>query len=185
MVRFDYAFEISEKGGSINIKDDFTDEQKWLAMNQSRPESTSFDIDLALMLSNNQLTINPKDTTHVTFAVLAAENLYELNRAADLAKKLYTKRENTVVEDDTTAIGNLRPTAALIYPNPVKTTIYIENDRPISIVRIFSTSGVLETEKIVGGNTSASINASQIADGLHIVEIISTDGRIERRMVVK
>ena len=81
-----YAFEISEKGGSINIKDDFTDEQKWLAMNQSRPESTSSDIDLALMLSNNQLTIKPKDTTHVTFAVLAAENLYELNRAADLAK---------------------------------------------------------------------------------------------------
>ena len=180
-----YAFEISEKGGSINIKDDFTDEQKWLAMNQSRSESTSFDIDLALMLSNNQLTINPKDTTHVTFAVLAAENLYGLNRAADLAKKLYTKHENTAVENDTTAMSNLRSTAALIYPNPVKSTIYIENDRPISIVRIFSTSGVLETEKIVGGNTSASINVSQMADGLHIVEIISTDGRIERRMVVK
>ncbi|MBO7478724.1 MAG: S8 family peptidase [Salinivirgaceae bacterium] len=179
-----YAFEISEKGSSINIKDDFTDEQKWITMNQSRPKSTSTNIDLALMLSNNQLTINPKDTTRVTFAVLAAENLYELNRAADLVKKLYTKRESTVIDDDTTSITSQRQTTALIYPNPVKSTIYIENDSPISTVRIYSTSGVLEAETNVGG-TSAAIGVSQLADGLHIVEIISTDGRTERRLVVK
>ena len=179
-----YAFEISEKGSSINIKDDFTNEQKWITMNQSRPKSTSTNIDLALMLSNNQLTITPKDTTRVTFAVLAAENLYELNRAADLAKKLYIKRESTVIDDDTTAITGQRQNTALIYPNPVKSTIYIENNSPISTVRIYSTSGILEAETNVGG-TSAAIGVSQLTDGLHIVEIISTDGRTERRLVVK
>ena len=179
-----YAFEIGDKSQSINIKDDFSDELKWAAMNQPRPESTTSNIDLALMLTSNRLNITSNDTSVIVFAVLAAENLYELNRAADLAKKLYTKRESTVIDDDTTAISNQRQATALIYPNPAKSTIYIENSSPISTVRIYSTSGVLEAETNVG-STSAAIGVSQLADGLHIVEIISTDGRTERRLVVK
>jgi subtilisin family serine protease len=179
-----YAFEIGDKSRSINIKDDFSDGLKWAAMNQPRPESTTSNIDLALMLTSNRLNITSNDTSVIVFAVLAAENLYELNRAADLAKKLYTKRESTVIDDDTTAISNQRQTTALIYPNPAKSTIYIENNSPISTVRIYSTSGVLEAETNVCG-TSAAIGVSQLANGLHIVEIISTDGRTERRLVVK
>ena len=180
-----YAFEISEKGGSINIQDDFTDDQKWIAMNQSRPQSTSTDIDLALMLSCNKLNIKANNTTRVTFAVLAAENLYELQRAADKAIELYGEKPSTVVGDDTTAIADAQLSSIHIYPNPAKSTIYINSNRPISVVRIYNMNGVLENETAVGNGTSASIGVSQIADGLHIVEIISTDGRTERRLVVK
>ena len=179
-----YAFEIGDKSRSINIKDDFSDELKWAAMNQPRPESTTSNIDLALMLTSNRLNITSNDTSVIVFAVLAAENLYELTQAADIAQKLYSKHGYAEIDDDTTAISNQRQASALIYPNPVKSIIYIENDSPISTVRIYSTSGVLEAETNVNG-TSAAIGVSQLADGLHIVEIVSTDGRTERRLVVK
>ena len=151
-------------------------------MNEPHFESAAPDTnDIAMMLTCNNITIKPNDTVKVTFAVLAADNLNELKRTAEKAIELYGDKENFVFDNTSD-----KPVANVIriYPNPAKSTIYIENNNPISAIRIYSANGVLEVETNVSG-TSAAIGVSQIADGLHIVEIISTDGRTERRLVVK
>ena len=178
-----YAFEIGNKSQSINIKDEFTDEQKWDAMNTSRPESTTQDIDLALMLSGSRLNIAANDTTEIAFAVLAAENLYELNLVADKAVSLYNE-QSYIVPEDTTNVSETREQRALIYPSPAVSTIYIDNQQPISEVKIYSTNGSLEIENKCSSSTT-SIDISQIASGLHIIEIISVNGHTEHRLIVK
>lgn len=178
-----YAFEIGDKSQSINIKDDFSNEQKWAAMTQSRPKSTTENIDLALMLSNSRFNIGENDTTVIAFAVLAAENLHELTVAADKAITLYNGDIDVVIED-TTDIAQTKKQLALVYPSPAVSTIYIDNQQPISEVRIYSTNGSLEIENKCSSSTT-SIDISQIASGLHIIEIISVNGHTEHRLIVK
>ena len=173
-------FAIEEN--KINFRKNLTNEQKWLVMNEPHFESAAPDTnDIAMMLTCNNITIKPNDTVKVTFAVLAADNLNELKRTAEKAIELYGDKEKFVFDNTS---DKPAANAIHIYPNPAKSTIYIENNNPISTVRIYSANGVLEVETNVSG-TSAAIGVSQIADGLHIVEIISTDGRTERRLVVK
>ena len=178
-----YAFEISANGGSINIENGFTDDQKWIAMNQPRTNSTSTNIDLALMLTCNKMTIAANDTAKVAFALIAAENLHELTKAADKAIDLYGDK-NGAATDDTTALTENRQTDMRIYPSPAKSTIYIDSKESISRVRIFSASGILELETKCD-NTSTSIDISQIANGLHIVEIVDINGRTEHLRLIK
>ena len=166
-----------------DYKDEFTDEQKWDAMNTSRPESTTQDIDLALMLSGSRLNIAANDTTEIAFAVLAAENLYELNLVADKAVSLYNE-QSYIVPEDTTNVPETREQRALIYPSPAVSTIYIDNQQPISMVRIYNANGALEIESKCSTATT-SIDISHFSNGLYIVEIVSADGWTEHRLVVK
>lgn len=178
-----YAFEIGDKSQSINIKDSFNDEQKWIAMNQARPASTTDNIDLAMMLSSSRTRIAALDTTEVAFAVLAAENLHELTLAADRAIALYNEKYNNETDDGTqTAEKPERNT--IIYPSPALSTIYINSKSTISVVRIYSASGILELETACD-SSSASIDISQITNGLHIIEIVDGNGRTEYARLIK
>lgn len=177
-----YAFEISDKGHSINIKDDFTDEQKWLAMNQPRPESTTENIDLAIMLSCSKISVLPHDTTNIAFAVLAAENLYELTQTATTAAKLYGVPEP--VDEDTCCIAKPGKNFATIHPTPATSTITINSCCNMSAIKIYSPNGALEATYKSNGK-QAIIDVSGLKPGFHIVEITDTNDHTERLRLLK
>ena len=181
-----YVFEIdNERSNSINIKESFNNEQKWEAMNSPRQASTSINTDLALMLTRNGLKLSKNDTVSLRFAILASENLHELNRAADKAIELYgPKQQNTPPDDDDNVSDNAAALSLNVYPTCFESIIYIESASNIADISIYNASGVLEMQTAGAGN-SAAIDASGLKSGIHIVSVTNSDGRKLRRMVVK
>ena len=175
-----YAFEIGDKSQSINIKDDFNDELKWIAMNQARPTSTTDNIDLAMLLSCNKISIPAHDTTLVAFAVLAAENLYELTQTANTASKLYGEKKST--NEDSCFITDTHIESATISPNPATSTITINCRSNMSAVKIFSPSGYPEAVFETSG-TQATIDISSLKAGLHVVEITCVKAKTKHLMI--
>lgn len=173
-----YAFELSEYGGSIDITNGFTDEQKWETMNNARPKSTSRNIDLALMLSLNRMKLHIGDTAEIKFAILAGENIHEIDVAADLAKELYCTEDEPAyqIEDTETRLS--------VFPNPAKSTITVMQPATISRINIYNASGTLELTQGVDSH-QATISTERLAEGCHIVEIVSSDGQTSRRLVIK
>jgi len=180
-----YAFELGENGSSTIITEDFSNEQKWLVMNQARPQSLSTNIDLAMMLSSNKISLHNGDTAHVSFAVMAAESLYELKQIATLAASIYGEKTNT---DTTTTADNqsIRYNSDLrIYPNPINEQIHIESDLSILKINIYREDGTLADTADTDNTNNLTLNTSHLESGLYIIEIINTDGRKQHRFVVK
>ncbi len=174
-----YVFEIdNQHSNSIDIKDGFSNEQKWEAMNSSRPSSTSINTDLALMLTCNNQALKPNDTISLRFAILAGENMHELNKAADKAIELYRVEKQPEVSITDAAAQWLK-----VYPTAFESTLYIESTSGIANVSIYSASGILEMQTACSGNT-ATIDANQLKGGIHIVCVTDRNGRKEHRMVV-
>ena len=177
-----YAFEIGDKAQSINIRNSFTDEQKWLVMNQPRPESKTENIDLAIMLSCSKISVLPHDTTNIAFAVIVAENLYELTQTAITASNLYGVPEP--VDEDTCCIAGPGNNFATIHPTPATSTITINSCCNMSAIKIYSPNGALEATYKSNGK-QASINVSGLKPGFHIVEITNTNDHTERLRLLK
>lgn len=174
-----YAFEMdNDDERNINVRDKFTNAQKWEAMNNANPTSTKSNFDLAHMLSCNQIEIKSNDTANVRFAIMCAENLYELNIIADKAKELYCTKDGPSyqIEDAETRLS--------VFPNPAKSTITVMQPTTISKINIYNASGTLELTQDVD-SYQATINVEQLTEGCHIVETISTDGQTSRRLVTK
>ena len=182
-----YVFEIdNQNSNSINIKDGFSNEQKWVAMNSPRPTSTSINTDLALMLSCNNLELKQNDSINLKFAILAGENLYELNKAADKAIELYRTEKQDINPADTSkaSVTDTNVPSIKVYPTLIESELYIESARGIANIGIYNTSGLLELKTANSGN-SATIDAGQLKSGIHIVVVTDGDGGKVRRMVVK
>lgn len=176
-----YAFEMdNDDENNLNVRDKFTNEQKWFAMNNANPTSTKSNYDLAHMLSCNNIEIKSNDTANVRFALMSAENLYELGAIADKAMKLYgiNQTPHTDTEPNASNLPN-------IYPNPLKSTLFVECSTGIELVRIFSPTGILELEYDARQSNRVSIDIQTLDNGAHIVEVVNTDGRKSHRLVAK
>lgn len=175
-----YVFEIdNQHSNSINLKEGFDNEQKWEAMNSARPSSTSTNTDLALMLTCNNLNLKPNDTICLKFAILAAENILELNKAADKAIEMYLAEKQTKVTIDDAAAPWLK-----VYPTTFESTLYIESASDMDNISIYSASGVLEMQTAASGNT-ATIDAGKLKKGIHIVCVTDSNGRKEYRLGIR
>lgn len=174
-----HAFELSENGNSIDITNGFTQEQKWFAMHNSRPASTSENIDLALMLTSNNLTLSAYDTASATFAIIAAENLYELNRYADKAKELYGTGINTS-NNTTLPSHNIS-----VFPNPFTTEIIVENANDIIEIEIYNILGNKVYSQKNHNQSNISIPTNKLPHGTYNLVITTLNGQKQCRLMVK
>ncbi len=180
-----YAFELSANGGSTLITDAFTDEQKWLVMNHARPQSFSTNIDLAMTMTCNNIKLHQGDTANVRFAIIAAENLYELQQIADLANEIYKETDTMPEQPITNCISIDSGNGLLIYPNPTTDILHIECDTEFEQIRILNIDGRIEISEHTGNKRHIAISTSQLPKGLYIVEIISSNGRKRHRLLAK
>lgn len=181
-----YAFELSENGGSTNIVDEFSDEQKWLVMNNTRPQSYSANIDLAMILSCNKLTLHNDDTINIRFAIMAAENLYELKQVATKAAEIYGEKTQEIdTTENTDIIENQNNNRLILYPNPISKNLLIESNSEIEEINIYNAIGKLMLSKNFDSAKNCMLNTSSLESGIYIIEIINNEGEKTRKLVEK
>ena len=83
---------------------------------------------------------------------------------------------------DTYVNGNIQNSTVSIYPNPAKDIVFIENTQNKQIV-IYDLLGTLK-ESIMSHNKLEQIDVSNYQTGIYLVNIVSTDGMITRKIEV-
>jgi hypothetical protein len=109
---------------SFGVYDGFSDEEKYKGLSSGlyrRNAGVSAPKDVSMVIGSGPYTIPPGDTLHVGFAVVAGENLSQIQAAVDDAQEQWpiitTKKE---------IISTLDKTIRL-FPNPANAEIYLSN----------------------------------------------------------
>ena len=74
------------------------------------------------------------------------------------------------------------------YPNPVQNELTIKNSRGIQIntIELFDISGRRVKNILVNqNNTNMNINLSDLSNGVYIINIISDNGQLSKRLIKK
>lgn len=122
---FHYAFDNDGTDNSININNGFPSWEKWLALRTNR-ERAGFDIsagnNVSHMVSSGPYTIQPGDSVVVAWAIMAGNNLPEVENAAKKAWEnyhqqplLHAKKNNKM--------------GAKIYPNPASKQMVLKMEK--------------------------------------------------------
>ncbi len=94
---------------------------------------------------------------------------------------------NDIMVDACTGVEELETLQVAIFPNPATDMLIIRADRAIREARLFDASGrlVLETSLAAGPLTVVQLDLSTAAEGVHILEVVTTDGHRTRVPVIK
>ncbi|KPH14789.1 GEVED domain-containing protein [Chryseobacterium sp. ERMR1:04] len=93
---------------------------------------------------------------------------------------------NGEVEDYTVRISKekipnpIDQTEILIYPNPVKTVLYVKNISRKASYKIYSTSGRLVSDGLILNN---AINVNNLLNGVYIIEIEDIQGSVQKKFI--
>jgi len=176
-----YAFDKVKGGnGGIDITDGFSDDQKWYAINNSRTEAgnTGDTIDVASMLSCGPYTIESHDTVTIAYALIAAENLYDLKESAIKAKEEYL--------NELSDIKSRKELDVYIYPNPVFSAIHIRLMNTISAgtLSIYNQMGIPVISRNLSTSSEFEIDVSGFSSGIYYVKVTSGNYTQIKKMVV-
>ncbi|HOY32013.1 MAG TPA: T9SS type A sorting domain-containing protein [Bacteroidales bacterium] len=78
----------------------------------------------------------------------------------------------------------LTPVQISIFPNPASDNMNIESNFGINNVRIFNDFGQLVLEQVLDGK-SATLNISNLTEGLYFVEVTGENGKYTRKITVR
>ncbi len=100
-----YAFDTDGAEGSLNIDDGFSLSEKWTALNNARNTAGGAGgNDIAQLLSVGINNLEPGQTSIVAFALLAGDNLTDLQMVADTALGRYQQARRSPVPNIDTLI---------------------------------------------------------------------------------
>ena len=74
--------------------------------------------------------------------------------------------------------------APALYPNPVREMLTIES-APLKQISLYDLSGKQIRTEIYYGETSVKMDVSSMSEGLYFLEIISDDGKISKKRLLK
>ena len=91
-------------------------------------------------------------------------------------------RSGSVVKSQGTGIETVKGGDLLtVYPNPVANDLYIQSDKPIKKIEIYSISGVCVYRC---ENADQKVDVSGLSNGLYLL-IVNTDNGVFSRKIVK
>lgn len=112
-----YAFNSDGSGSSINIFDGFTSAEKFQAMSNGISRASSIAGVTSGLISSGPFTMHPGTFVKVSFALVTADNLSDLQTNADVAQlkydrsnALWTGAVDTLWENPANWYGNITPT---------------------------------------------------------------------------
>ncbi|WP_415327631.1 GEVED domain-containing protein [Chryseobacterium sp. MMS23-Vi53] len=159
----------------------------WIDFNRNG----EFDIDERILADGP----NTNTEAHATFSVPASAYVsltdfqYVVMRVAMQKDGIPTNCTNFTdgeVEDYTVRISkqkvpnSINQTDILIYPNPVKTTLFVKNISAKGNYKIYSAEGRLVTSGIILNN---SINVSNLINGVYMIEIEDVKGTVTKKFI--
>ncbi|RZK24083.1 MAG: T9SS type A sorting domain-containing protein [Hymenobacter sp.] len=169
----------SPTGTPIYLGDGFSSAEKYLALSDGfgRAHRAAGGGDVAQVLSTVVPKIAPGDSATVTFAVLAAPSLAELQAAAQAATSAY----QTTVLAATTAS---QPAGWQVFPNPSRDQVRVQLPAAFgpATVQIFSIQGQLVAQARIPAEGGV-LNVATLVPGLYMVRASGASGNLWQRLV--
>jgi serine protease len=166
-------------GTPIYLGDGFSPAEKYLALSDGfgRAHWSAGSGDVSQVLSTVVPKLAPGDSATVTFAVLAAPSLAELQAAAQAASSAY---QTTVLATASTS----QPAGWQVFPNPSRDQVRIQLPAAFgpATVQVFNVQGQLVAQAKMpaeGGTLSLAV----LAPGLYMVHASGGGGNLWQRLV--
>ncbi|MDB5234501.1 MAG: hypothetical protein JWR44_1494 [Hymenobacter sp.] len=170
-------------GAPVRLADGFSPAEKFLTVSSgtARAQRTAGlpnGADVSQVVGTQLAKLAPGDSITVTFAVLAAPSLAQLQAAADAAAQAYTTL--LPVRTTSTAVG------FHVYPNPTAGPLRVELPPNFGGASIWVTNalGQAVLRQAVSGN-SASLNLTGVAPGLYVLHAQGPAGVLTRTFVIR
>lgn len=92
-----------------------------------------------------------------------------------------------IVVDACTGIDELGTVQVTVFPNPVSDVLTVRADRPLREARLFDAMGrvVLEASLWAAPMATVEMDLSRLTPGMHVLEVVTVDGRPMRMPVIK
>ena len=71
-----------------------------------------------------------------------------------------------------------------LFPNPCSEDLYIESDKRIKVIKVYSLSGKVVRSEQPYDSFSVHLNISDLEKGIYLVKIISSEGSIRTEKVI-
>ena len=128
------------------------------------------------VVSNGPFVLAPNDSIVVAFALLAGDNLADIQQSADSASAKYFSITNTTV------LNELKKETIRVFPNPFLSQLCI--DIPLSEINEISIYNNLGQPVLVN-HKSNIIKTESWPVGIYYLELRSTQGKIIRKKIIK
>lgn len=168
---FHYALDnLTGGAGAIDITNGFSTQEKFQSMSQNRPNAGqgSGGNDVCDVVSTGPFVLLPGDTVQIAFAILAGNNLPELQNTAGNAQTLYGSqpvggmRKNDIQQE----IG--------YYPNPSKNKmlVFSRDNQAISLISVMDIRGQKINCESKPLNNQIEINTEHLPSGYYFANIM-------------
>ncbi len=176
-------------GGGIDISAGYSDGNKYLTLSTNRSSAgngTSAGNDICDVTSSGPFTILPGDSIQVAFAVIAGDNLADIQLSALNAQNLY---DNPLfaVNEQPIAFASMRT-----YPNPSSGTSYIDLSSSLELqnadLSIYDLQGrvvaTLYNGTLKSGDHRFVFNSANLAPGIYACRFTTEKGVVSKKLVV-
>jgi hypothetical protein len=163
-------------GGGADLSDGYTTDEKYLTLSTNKINAgmSGAGVDVIDVVSTGPYTIPVGDSIRVAFAILAGDNLTDLQTSAGNAQIMY----DGLFPTNIVSIAESTSTV-VVYPNPAKNTSTIElnlaDDEEVQLSVLDITGRVIGTQnfgKLQAGENRISYNVTNLADGVYFYQII-------------
>ncbi len=171
-----YAFDLIDDPEGINITDGFTNEERWFALSNERPEAgEGTGNDVAHIVATESITFEPNDTALLTMIIAAGYHETEVITATENAEA-YISQLN--------AISSNKPTEKLsVFPQPAGGYVNLKAQENIRQIEIYSLDGKLMQQKVVNGKTILLITRL-LEPGIYILKAFGHEASYAVKLVI-
>lgn len=184
-----YAIDnVSGGAGGVDIYDGYSQAEKYTTMSTARPVAgaTGNGADVCDVVSSGPFTVAANDSIVVAFALIAGDNLADLQASAADAQIMWDGIPTMSVESMTASAAILNT-----FPNPSNSSTEIQYnvaEAGYSEIRVLDATGKLVTTLGAGDKTpgtySVRLETANLPDGMYLVQMLSTQGTITRKLIV-
>lgn len=184
-----YAIDnVSGGAGGVDIYDGYSQAEKYTTMSTSRSiaGATGNGADVCDVVSSGPFTVPANDSITVAFALIAGDDLTDLQASAADAQLMWDGIPTAMVEIHNTSSAILNT-----FPNPANDATEIKYnvaETGYSEIRIIDATGKLVTILGAGekpaGTYSVRLETANLPDGMYLVQMITAQGTITRKLIV-
>lgn len=153
---------------TFGVYDGFSDQEKWTGMSSGlyrRHAGVSAAKDVSMIIGSGPYTIAPNDTLTVGFAVVAGENLQQIQQAAQEAQNEWP---NLLTSGSELLSENSSKTK--VWPNPSKGELFIMNKQQDAVWSLYNTMGRrMDNITISKTDYGNRLETGQLPSGVYIL----------------
>jgi hypothetical protein len=175
------------------MSDGYSTKEKYTTLSTNRPNAgvAAKGADIIDVMSSGPHSLNPGDTVVIAFALLAGDDLVDLQKSADSAAAHYPLVKGIFSKVNNIAISADGVTLSQSYPNPAHDKAIIEYYLPKSTTVALTLYDVLGKEVLTlvnakedSGKHAVEINTAILQNGIYYYSLKTNDTTLSRKMMV-